>query len=597
MSLAIVAALRAQGASVYLIKLPVDLLVGFAGKTALVAALCRALGAELPKFAHVPMILGSDGERLSKRHGAVNILEYRDAGFLPEAMVNYLARLGWSHGNQEIFTRDELIEQAAAKIEAEIGAPVGMELGKRRDATRPQLELEKGLVIVSSTQTMGRRYQDVPADFFDLVILDEAHHALGEMNRKIFGHFARAKRFGVTATPDRGDKKGLIELFDNVAHEMQLLEAIQLGWLVPIRFHQVDIPELDLSSVSRRAGDFVRSDLSEIMETLAVLRKASVEIVNRMGRRPTLVFCVSVKHAHLQAESLREVLADHGLGHIQVAALDGSSDRDERKRVVQAFRDGEIQILCGCDLFTEGFDAPATALVAILRPTLSRPLHCQMVGRGTRPLPGVVDGPPTAAERRAAIAASGKPDMLLLDFVGNSGRHELVNAIDLLGEDVTADEVREVKALLETGDIDDLLSALEQVRERRRAAERARLAREGDFFALFGYVRKYDVMERAMTEAQARSLAARDIQTPALDFTSANQILLLCDRRRDDRLCTYKQARLLARLHVPLGKLEALDVRTATEMLNYAHAHQWKPPKDPPWWRAFVEPEGQHNES
>jgi glutamyl-tRNA synthetase len=72
--------------------------------------LYRALGAELPLFGHVPMILGSDGQRLSKRHGAVSVMQYKDDGYLPDAMVNYLARLGWSHGDEEVFSREQLVE-------------------------------------------------------------------------------------------------------------------------------------------------------------------------------------------------------------------------------------------------------------------------------------------------------------------------------------------------------------------------------------------------------------------------------------------------------------------------------------------------------
>ena len=70
----------------------------------------KALDAGLPQYAHLPMILGDDGARLSKRHGAVGVMQYRDDGFLPEALLNYLVRLGWSHGDQEIFTREEMIE-------------------------------------------------------------------------------------------------------------------------------------------------------------------------------------------------------------------------------------------------------------------------------------------------------------------------------------------------------------------------------------------------------------------------------------------------------------------------------------------------------
>jgi len=75
----------------------------------------QALGFPVPQFGHLPMILGSDKSRLSKRHGATSIMAYKDMGYLPEAMVNYLVRLGWSHGDQELFTRQELIDKFSWK--------------------------------------------------------------------------------------------------------------------------------------------------------------------------------------------------------------------------------------------------------------------------------------------------------------------------------------------------------------------------------------------------------------------------------------------------------------------------------------------------
>ena len=87
----------------------------------------HALGAQVPTFAHLPMILGADGQKLSKRHGAVSVMQYRDDGFLPHAVLNYLVRLGWSHGDQEIFSRAQMIElfdvghvnRAAARFDTE----------------------------------------------------------------------------------------------------------------------------------------------------------------------------------------------------------------------------------------------------------------------------------------------------------------------------------------------------------------------------------------------------------------------------------------------------------------------------------------------
>jgi glutamyl-tRNA synthetase len=104
----------------------------------------NALGAKLPAFGHVPMILGSDGERLSKRHGAVSVTQYRDDGYLPEALVNALARLGWSHGDDEVFSMAQLVQwfdlehvsRSAAQFDSEKLNWLNHEYIKRADDAR-----------------------------------------------------------------------------------------------------------------------------------------------------------------------------------------------------------------------------------------------------------------------------------------------------------------------------------------------------------------------------------------------------------------------------------------------------------------------------
>ena len=491
--------------------------------------------------------------------------------------------------------RNELIEQAASKIEAAIGQPVGREGGKRRDATRPAPMAPRGAVIVSSTQTMVRRYAEIPADYFDLIILDEAHHALAKGNMAIFDHFAsaerKAKRLGVTATPERGDKKSLGAAFASISYEFDMLAAMRAGWLVPLRVSTIDLPGLDLSLVGRRAGDLDAEKVGELMSTLDMLASASRAIVNALSGRQCLVFCASVRHAHTQAESLREVLAEHGLEHVRVEALDGSAKQTRRDEVVADYCAGKIAILCGCDLFTEGFDAPPTSLVVMLRPTSLRGLYCQMLGRGTRPLPGVVDGPPTPEARLAAIAASAKPDLLVLDIAGNAGRHDLVSAIDML-VDVTEQESEEVRASLAAGSVDDLLAALEAVRARRRKIDRAKRARDGDFFAMFDLDRRVDPWgrDRPISSAQAAMLDKRKISPVGLDHTAAMQIIEVCHERARAGLCTYGQARVLVRAGVPLDWLPILKLGQAMEMITVLVNSNYRPPAD--WWRAFAEQDG-----
>ena len=107
----------------------------------------RALGAEAPVYAHVPTVLGEDGQKLSKRHGAVSVMQYEAMGYLPEAMVNFLARLGWAHGDDEMFGRDELVgwfdldghqpvAVALRRRQAEVGEPGAHEAAARGGARR-----------------------------------------------------------------------------------------------------------------------------------------------------------------------------------------------------------------------------------------------------------------------------------------------------------------------------------------------------------------------------------------------------------------------------------------------------------------------------
>ena len=100
----------------------------------------RALGAALPQFGHVPVILGDDGQKLSKRRGAVSVTAYEDNGYLPEAMLNYLARLGWSHGDDELFTRDEMVSWFDGSHLSKSHGPMGCSQarpGSMRNTSRP----------------------------------------------------------------------------------------------------------------------------------------------------------------------------------------------------------------------------------------------------------------------------------------------------------------------------------------------------------------------------------------------------------------------------------------------------------------------------
>ena len=159
-----------------------------------------------------------------------------------------------------------------------------------------------------------------------------------------------------------------------------------------------------------------------------------------------------------------------------------STSEIQRKTIVDKFKNGELQVLLNCMVFTEGFDAPATAVVANCRPTKSESLYAQIIGRVTRPLPGVVDGPDTPEARRAAIASSEKPFCTVLDFVGNSGKHKLVSVVDVLaGDRIDPLDLEEaLKVATETGetvDIEELAEKIKLAREERQERENDRKAR------------------------------------------------------------------------------------------------------------------------
>jgi superfamily II DNA or RNA helicase len=326
--------------------------------------------------------------------------------------------------------RDELIRQAVEKLTAVTGEPPGVEMGEER--VDEQALFRKPKVVVTSVQTMSRPARHArfdPAEF-GLVIIDEAHHVVAGTYRRVIDHFRTnpaCKVLGVTATPRRADDLALGQVFESVAFSYGIVPAVDDGWLVPVTQQCVKVEGLDFSQVKTLAGDFAEGELDEILTQEAVLHKVAAPTVDLAGDRPALVFCCSVKHAELMSAVLNRYKPQSSRW------LSGASSKEERHATVDDYKAGRVQFLCNCGLFLEGFDAPGTAAVVMARPTKSIVLYAQVLGRGTRPLPGVVDGLGTPQERRAAIAASPKPGMLALDFVGNAGRHKIVTAVDVLG--------------------------------------------------------------------------------------------------------------------------------------------------------------------
>lgn len=381
----------------------------------------------------------------------------------------------WQRGRVlALVHREELAFQFVQKVESYTGHRVDVEMS---DWHADQCSLYKRApVVVASVPTMiakrrgQHRMEKFDPNDFGLILTDECHHVMAKSWLRILDYFATDNpsiaHVGFTATADRGDKQTLGRVFGSMATNRQIDWGIEYGWLVPLKQKIVHLDTLDLSRISGRQ-DLAAEELHQVMNIEGNLHGVATHTLNTMGRRQTLVYCAGVKQAHRLAE-----LFCRYTGSEIARAVDGSTEKDERRKSVADFAAGRYQILCNCGVFTEGYDNPHVRLIVNARPTKRRGLYTQIVGRGTRPLPGIVDdaggwalrdyqardvaeilrtvGHPTndtmrllvqPEHRRAAIAASEKPDCVVLDFTGVAGRHQLTTTVDLLGGHYS-DEVR-----------------------------------------------------------------------------------------------------------------------------------------------------------
>ena len=459
--------------------------------------------------------------------------------------------------------REELIFQARDKIERVTGLKADVEMGEYR--------AEGGLfgmarVVVSTIQTQcsggdgGGRMSKFDPSQFGLLIIDEAHHATSPSYRRVIDYYRSnqaLKVLGVTATPDRADEEALGQVFQSVAFDYEVLDAIHDGWLVPIEQQMVHVEGLDYSSIRTTAGDLNGGDLAAVLEAEKNLQQMASASVTIIGGRRALVFTASVKAAEMTAE----IFNRHREG--MAAWVCGETDREERRRTLAEFAAGKRQVVCNCGVLTEGFDDPGVEVVIMGRPTKSRSLYSQMVGRSTRPLPGVVDGPETPEARKAAIAASGKPSCLVVDFVGNAGKHKLVTSADILGGKVSEEAMeRAVERVRAAGGPVNMTEALDEaeaeLRERRRLAEaarRAKLVATARFTTQS--VDPFDVLSlepvrargwdrgRQLSEKQRALLAKQGINPDRVSYVEGRQLISEIFRRWDGKLCSFKQAKVL----------------------------------------------------
>lgn len=462
--------------------------------------------------------------------------------------------------------REELIFQAKEKIEHHANLECEIEMGSFRASAN---FWNHSPVVVSTVQTQcsgnegkGRMARFDPMDF-GLLIVDECHHGTADTYKRVLDHYKQnpdLKVLGVTATPDRADEEALGKIFQSVAFDYEILDAIHGGWLVPIEQQMVTVDGLDFSAIRTTAGDLNGADLAEVMEAeknLQGIASASLQII---GERKTLIFTVSVR----QAEQLAEIFNRHRPGMADWVC--GKTPKEDRRDKLIDFKSGRTQVMVNVGVLTEGYDNPSVEVIIQARPTKSRCLYSQMVGRATRPLPGIVDGLPDAATRRLAIAESLKPSMLVVDFVGNSGKHKLVNTADILGGKVSEEAIaRAVAKAKKDGKpirMDEALDEaqhdiLEEIEERKKqeAARKARLIAKASYRVTT--ISPFDVFHleperergwdagKTLSEKQRSILQKQGIDPSSMSYHQSKQVIGELFRRWKEKLATFKQCKLL----------------------------------------------------
>lgn len=264
-------------------------------------------------------------------------------------------------------------------------ATLGEYTGSQKDVSQT--------VIFATVQSISKDLEKFSPTDFDYLIVDECHHAAANTYQKIFTYFHPKFILGLTATPERSDGEDMLELFQNVAHKMDLKTAVERGVLVPIRCIRVKT-NIDLTDVRINGIKYNSQDLESklfIPERNQLIVDTYLKYVN--GKK-TVIFCASVDHAAEIAKLLRD-------GGVKAEAVSGRDRVEVREKILKDYETGSTNVLCACDLLNEGWDSPHTTVLFMARPTMSKTIYLQQLGRGTRRYPG-------------------KEDLLMVDFVDNA---------------------------------------------------------------------------------------------------------------------------------------------------------------------------------
>lgn len=420
-------------------------------------------------------------------------------------------------------------------------------------------------IIVGSVQTLCRdsRLALFSKSYFDTIIIDEAHHALSTSYQSILNYFDTADILGVTATPDRSDMQNLGKVFDSLAYEYTLRDAISSGYLVKIQVQTLPL-HIDFTNVKITAGDFQAGDIGRVLDPY--LEQIADTLLDYKDRK-IVVFLPLIE----TSQKFCKMLIERGFNAAEVNG--NSKDRNE---ITDAFANGKYNVLCNSMLLTEGWDCPSVDCVIVLRPTKSRALYTQMIGRGTR-------------------LCEGKDHLLVLDFLWHYEKHSLCRPAHLIAK--SDDVAIKMTEILETSSMGleeaeeeaerDVLAEREAALAKELAAMRKKKAKLVDPLQfefsiqaedLTHYVPTFGWQVSSITDKQKKTIEDFGLNPDTIeDAGKASMLIDRLHKRKAEGLSTPKQIRFLE--NKGFKNVGTWTNTQASNMISRISASGWRIPK------------------
>lgn len=502
--------------------------------------------------------------------------------------------------------RKELIWQAADKIKRHTGLSVEVEMGEYKASLDKTLFHPRADVIVSTVQTQtaggdggGRLGKFNPADFAG-VWIDECHRAVSPSYRRTIDYYLTNPElvvFGNTATPDRADEKALGQVFEVVpdGFDYDMNYGRLQGWLAEIEQHEVHIDSLDFSAVRMNSEDLNGNDLAAVLEAEKPLYGIADATLQLAGDKRGIGFSPSVAHARMTANIFNRYRPG------MAAFVHGGTDPEERRQINADFAAGKILWIWNCGTHIEGYDDCGVEFV-VPKPTCSRAAYEQMIGRGSRVHDSIADALGNfahAAVRRGLIARSRKPFFTVLDFYGNSGKHKLVTAFDILGGDMSPEAVSEsIAAARRLGKSVRVGKTLEEEEKKQaeiKARQEAEASRKAKIVVKASYkttkVDPFDVFAvkptpkrgwddgKELTEKQRGILRNAGFDPATMEYGRAKQLIGMILDRWANKKCTINQAGLLRRHGWSAAEVDAMSFDAAKSNIDALAKNGWTRPR------------------